>query len=108
MESPGGYQLIGRTLPIWNTYTRAGPFQKGKPWLLRNFDQVRFYEVSEDELERLRVDFVNGRMDIDINHQAFDMGEYNRMVRSVSALVRVVTLEIASTSSALFMMEILR
>lgn len=40
MASPGGYQLVGRTLPIWNAFTRTGPFQPGKPWLLRNFDQV--------------------------------------------------------------------
>ena len=40
MESPGGYQLIGRTLPIWSTFGRAGPFMPQKPWLLRNFDQV--------------------------------------------------------------------
>ena len=40
MDSPGGYQLIGRTLPIWNTFGRAGPFSHQKPWLLRNFDQV--------------------------------------------------------------------
>ena len=41
MNSPGGYQLIGRTLPIWNAFTRTGPFEAGKPWLLRNFDQAR-------------------------------------------------------------------
>jgi len=41
MDSPGGYQLIGQTLPIWNTFGRAGPFTPQKPWLLRNFDQVR-------------------------------------------------------------------
>ena len=41
MDSPGGYQLIGRTLPIWNTFGRVGPFSPAKPWLLRNFDQVR-------------------------------------------------------------------
>lgn len=41
MESPGGYQLIGRTLPIWNTFGRVGPFTPAKPWLLRYFDQVR-------------------------------------------------------------------
>ena len=40
MDSPGGYQLIGRTLPIWNTFGRVGPFTPAKPWLLRNFDQV--------------------------------------------------------------------
>ena len=24
MVSPGGYQLVGRTLPIWNTFGREG------------------------------------------------------------------------------------
>lgn len=41
MNSPGGYQLVGRTLPIWNTFARAGPFTPTKPWLLEFFDQVR-------------------------------------------------------------------
>lgn len=40
MDSPGGYQLVGRTLPIWNTFGRAGPFTARKPWLLEFFDQV--------------------------------------------------------------------
>ena len=43
MDSPGGYQLVGRTLPIWNTFGRVGPFTPAKPWLLRNFDQVQLY-----------------------------------------------------------------
>jgi hypothetical protein len=40
MDSPGGYQLVGRTLPIWNTFGRTGPFTPHKPWLLEFFDQV--------------------------------------------------------------------
>jgi allophanate hydrolase subunit 1 len=40
MDSPGGYQLVGRTLPIWNTFGRSGPFSADKPWLLEFFDQV--------------------------------------------------------------------
>lgn len=40
MDSPGGYQLVGRTLPIWNTFGRTGPFTAHKPWLLEFFDQV--------------------------------------------------------------------
>ncbi|MGE8636961.1 MAG: carboxyltransferase domain-containing protein, partial [Achromobacter piechaudii] len=42
MDSPGGYQLVGRTLPIWNKFLKNPVFQDGKPWLLRFFDQVRF------------------------------------------------------------------
>ena len=37
MEGPGGYQFVGRTLQMWNTF-HASP-----PWLLRFFDQIRFY-----------------------------------------------------------------
>ena len=40
MDSPGGYQLVGRTLPIWNTWGRGAPFSPDAPWLLRIFDQV--------------------------------------------------------------------
>ena len=49
MESPGGYQLIGRTLPIWNPFTRTGPFTPGKPWLLRNFDQASHGEPARQQ-----------------------------------------------------------
>jgi urea carboxylase len=47
MEGPGGYQLIGRTVPVW----RASDDQ---PWLLRPFDRLRFVPVSADELADLR------------------------------------------------------
>eukprot|EP00884_Botryococcus_braunii_P008296 jgi/Botrbrau1/17468/Bobra.0054s0055.1 len=83
MDSPGGYQLVGRTLPIWNTYGRAGPFTPATPWLLRIFDQVRFYPVTEDELPALRRDFATGRLDIRIEETDFSMKEYNDMVASL-------------------------
>lgn len=87
MASPGGYQLIGRTLPIWNSFTRAGPFERNKPWLLRNFDQVRYFEVSEEELERMRTDFANGRLELKIEEEEFDMAAYNSMMASVAGEV---------------------
>ena len=42
MDSPGGYQLVGRTLPIWNKFVKNAQFADGQPWLLHFFDQVRF------------------------------------------------------------------
>lgn len=90
MASPGGYQLMGRTLPIWNSHTRAGPFQHGKPWLLRNFDQVRYFEVSEDELEQMRTDFANGRLELKIETEEFDMAAYNALVASTADEVAVI------------------
>lgn len=60
MEGPGGYQLFGRTVQVWNRAAEAGrvtsPSQvEGEPpWLLRHFDRIRFELVDEAELARLR------------------------------------------------------
>jgi len=80
MDSPGGYQLVGRTLPIWNKYLKNSQFSTGQPWLLRFFDQVRFYPVSEQELEQQREAFREGRMQIRIEPGEFDFAEYNRFL----------------------------
>ncbi|MCG5029834.1 carboxyltransferase domain-containing protein, partial [[Ruminococcus] torques] len=56
MEGPGGYQFVGRTLQMWNRYKQVDAFC-GQPYLLRFFDQIRFYEVSAEELLTIRADF---------------------------------------------------
>ncbi len=76
MDSPGGYQLVGRTLPIWNKFLTNPQFEQGKPWLLRFFDQVRFYPVTEEELLGQREDFRKGRLEIRIEEEPFDYAEY--------------------------------
>ena len=52
MEGPGGYQLFGRTIQVWNTYQTSPAFEPGKPWLLRFFDQIQFFPVTAEELAR--------------------------------------------------------
>jgi urea carboxylase len=74
MEGPGGYQLFGRTIQVWNTYRRAEPFEK--PWLLRHFDQIRFVEVSEAELLELRESFPHGRYQPRIEETSFSLSAY--------------------------------
>lgn len=76
MDSPGGYQLVGRTLPIWNRRAQHAAFEAGKPWLLRFFDQVRFYPVSEAELDRQRADFAADRLPIRIEPTIFRLSEH--------------------------------
>ena len=43
MEGPGGYQLFGRTIQMWNSWRSTREFEAGAPWLLRFFDQIRFF-----------------------------------------------------------------
>jgi urea carboxylase len=61
MEGPGGYQFVGRTIQMWNRYGKNASFEEGKPWLLRFFDQVRFYPVSAEEILELRDKFPQGQ-----------------------------------------------
>ncbi|MBV4553346.1 urea carboxylase [Pseudomonas sp. SWRI102] len=79
MEGPGGYQFVGRTLQMWNRYRDVAAFD-GKPWLLRFFDQIRFYPVSADELLRIRRDFPLGRFDLNIEHSQLNLADYQRFL----------------------------
>ncbi|MFW2174575.1 urea carboxylase [Acinetobacter guillouiae] len=77
MEGPGGYQFVGRTTQMWSRYRKNANFENGKPWLLRFFDQVKFYEVSEAELLQMREDFKAGRLQLRIEDGVLNLKEYN-------------------------------
>lgn len=76
MEGPGGYQLFGRTLQVWNTYRQTAAFTDGKPWLLRFFDQIKFFPVSSEALAGWRRDFPLGRREIRIEPTVFRLADY--------------------------------
>jgi urea carboxylase len=80
MEGPGGYQLFGRTIQVWNTWRQTGAFTEGKPWLLRFFDQVRFFPVSHEELVEWRRDFPLGRREIKVEAETFRLSDYRRFL----------------------------
>jgi urea carboxylase len=80
MDSPGGYQLVGRTLPIWNKFLTNRQFEPASPWLLRFFDQVRFYPVEEAELIEQREAFRNGRFAIRLEEEIFDYGAHQQFL----------------------------
>ncbi|CAL8477706.1 urea carboxylase [Caballeronia sp. S22] len=75
MEGPGGYQFVGRTLQMWNRYREVADFA-GRPYLLRFFDQIRFYEVSSDELLRIRETFPLGRYPLKIEETELSLADY--------------------------------
>jgi urea carboxylase len=73
MEGPGGYQFVGRTAQMWNRYRKTPVFDQ--PWLLRFFDQIRFYPVSAEELEQIRADFPIGKWQPKIEETSISMPE---------------------------------
>ncbi|KQO57913.1 MULTISPECIES: 5-oxoprolinase/urea amidolyase family protein [unclassified Methylobacterium] len=76
MEGPGGYQLFGRTIQIWNTWRMTKEFVPGHPWLLRPFDRIRFFPVSHDELMEARAAFPHGAYPLRIEEGTFSYAEH--------------------------------
>ena len=70
MEGPGGYQLFGRTIQMWNTWRRTAAFAD-TPWLLRAFDRIRFFPVDAKELAEARASFPHGAYPVKIEDGTF-------------------------------------
>jgi len=87
MEGPGGYQFVGRTCQMWNRHHQTDDFTEGKPWLLRFFDQIRFYPVTEDELLTFREEFPRGRVKLTIEPTTFDFAAYRTFLKENAASI---------------------
>ncbi|RYZ10236.1 MAG: urea carboxylase [Myxococcales bacterium] len=80
MEGPGGYQFVGRTLQVYNRFRSTPQFAPGTPWLLRFFDQIRFFPISAEELLEQREAFPYGKVDIRIEEGTFKLRDYERFL----------------------------
>jgi len=74
MEGPGGYQLFGRTIQVWNSFRRTRAFTE-RP-LLRFFDRIRWHPVDEAELLDARAAFPHGRYDVAIEDGTFSLAAH--------------------------------
>ena len=83
MEGPGGYQFVGRTVQVWNR-ARLGP-HFSEPWLLRTFDQLRWFPVAADELLEMRAAQSAGALPIEIEETTFRLSEQQRALDAEQA-----------------------
>jgi urea carboxylase len=83
MEGPGGYQLVGRTVQVWNTHRVTPTFVDGVPWSLRFFDQIRFYPVTTDELQELRREILYGAFNPRVDVNQFSLDAYETFLDSI-------------------------
>jgi urea carboxylase len=88
MEGPGGYQFVGRTVQMWNTWRTTKEFPPGTPWLLRFFDQIRFYPVEADELLGMRDDFLHGKYHPEITEEEFRLRDYHAFLDGIRGETR--------------------
>ncbi|KAF9767576.1 hypothetical protein IL306_015237 [Fusarium sp. DS 682] len=76
VAAPGGYQLMGRTLGGWDSTGNRPGFSPAKPWLFNHLDLVSFYEVAEEEYDKMEQDFEAGQYTFDITETTIDMDQY--------------------------------
>ncbi|KAJ5958632.1 Urea carboxylase [Penicillium vulpinum] len=75
-DSPGGYQLVGRTVPIWDEFHKPRLGEK-VPWTFSLLDQIRFYPVTEEELSAAEADGTSSDL-IKISGTELDLNEYEK------------------------------
>jgi urea carboxylase len=80
MEGPGGYQFVGRTLQMYSRFSRSRYFTEKEPWLLRFFDQIRFYPVGAKELLEMREAFPHGGVPLEMGEEEFSLADYQRFL----------------------------
>ncbi|KAL5478611.1 hypothetical protein ACEPAI_2796 [Sanghuangporus weigelae] len=83
VESPGGYQLFGRTLSSWQPWGKGPDFAPERPWLLDPFDQVSFESITEEQYIQLEKEFDGGRYAFKVEPVTLSMKEYLSFVASV-------------------------
>jgi hypothetical protein len=81
VESPGGYMNTGLSIPSADILGFRKGYSPEKPWLFDDFDQITFYEVTEDEYEGMMATFRSGRYEYQYEDTEFDMKEHNKLLR---------------------------
>ncbi len=87
VESPGGYQMTGLTIPGVDILGSKKGYSLQRPWLFEDFDQLTFHEVSEQEYERQLALFHSGRYEYEVEDCVFDMAEHNEFLKSTKTEV---------------------
>lgn len=90
VESPGGYQLTGLTIPGVDILGSKPGYSLSRPWLFEDFDQLTFHEVEEAEYERQLKLFESGRYEYEWEEVVFDMEEHNQLLDATREEVKAM------------------
>ncbi|KAJ9659577.1 hypothetical protein H2201_007326 [Coniosporium apollinis] len=89
VDSPGGYQMTGRTVPCFDMLMFKAGFEE-KPWLFQDFDLLTFYQVSEAEMDSFLAEFRSGRYKFEWEDVEFDMAEHNKLLEETAKEVEEI------------------
>jgi urea carboxylase len=99
VESPGGYMPTGLSIPGVDILGFKKSYSPEKPWLFEDFDQITFYEVSEEEYEKQMAVFRSGRYEYQFEEVVFDMKVHNELLESTRAEVEDIRREQAKAQA---------
>lgn len=90
VESPGGYMNTGLSIPCADVLGYKNSYNENKPWLAEDFDQITFYEVSEEEYDKALAIFHSGRYEYEYEDTVFDMKEHNKLLAETADEVKKI------------------
>jgi len=73
--------MTGQTIPCFDQLGVKPDFSPSQPGLFRDFDQITFYRVEKEELERDMARFRSGRYKFQYEDVIFDMSAHNRLLK---------------------------
>ncbi|KAL5338477.1 allophanate hydrolase subunit 2-domain-containing protein [Aspergillus crustosus] len=76
VDSPGGYQMTGMTIPGVDILGSKRGYSPQRPWLFEDFDQITFYR--------------SGRYEYEWEEVEFDMAEHNRLLSETKEEVKAI------------------
>jgi allophanate hydrolase subunit 1/biotin carboxyl carrier protein len=88
VESPGGYQMTGRTVPCWDYYGYKAGFSSSRPWLFTDFDVLTYYQVNEKEMDGLLARWRAGMYEFQYEDIEFDMAQHNKLLDDTAEEVK--------------------
>lgn len=83
----------GLTIPGVDILGSKKGYSAEKPWLFEDFDQITFYEVSEEEYEEKMKVFHSGRYEYETEDVEFDLKEHNQLLRETKDEVAKIRAE---------------
>ena len=81
---------IGLSIPSADILGYKRSYDEKKPWLFDNFDQITFYEVSEDDYVAMLANFHSGRYEYEYESTTFDMKEHNQLLKDTKEEVNEI------------------
>lgn len=105
VDSPGGYQMTGRTVPCFDQLGFKKNFSPSRPWLFQDFDLLNYYQVTESELNEKLALFRSGRYEFEWEEVEFDMAEHNKLLQETAEEVKKIRAEQAKAQEEMVAAE---